>query len=99
MAGFVVVVHLDVLEFGPPDHQLLLDDRQRVPPGHVVQVLLHVHVAAAREIGVLVADLGGGDREGAVRVFGAVDEPEQVAVVEEPEAVGLVDHGDGGPAP
>ena len=37
---------------------------------------------------------GGADRQRTVRVLGAVDEAEQVAVVEEPEAVHLVDDGD-----
>ena len=65
---------------------------------HVVHVLLHVDVAAAREVGVLVADLGGGHRQWSVRVLGAVDEAEQVAVVEELEAVHFVDDGDGASA-
>ena len=62
----------------------------------VVQVLLHDHVAAAGEVGILVADGRRlvGRRPG--RILGAVDEAEQVALVEVLEAVGLVD--DVGPA-
>ena len=56
------VVDLDVVELGAPDHPLLLLGRQRVPRVHVVHVLLDVHIAAAGEVGVLVADLGGGRR-------------------------------------
>ncbi len=89
-----VVAEFDVVELGAADHPLLLGDRQRFPTRHVVQVLLHVHIAAAGEIGVLVADLGGADGKRSVRVLGAVDEAEQVAIVEEPEAVHLVDDGD-----
>src|SRR3546814_10793403 len=58
------------------------------PPGrHVVHVALNVHVAPAREIGILGADHGGvvGGRAGGV--LGAVDETEQIAVVEIVEAV------------
>ena len=90
----LVVVQLDVVELRAADHPLLLGHRQRFPRRHVVDVFLHVHIAAAGEVGILVADRGGADRERAVRVLGAVDEPEQIAVVEEPEAVHLVDHGD-----
>ena len=64
-----------------PIDALLLLDRQRVPGGQVVQVLLHDHVAAAGELRVLVAD----QRRAAARpgrVLGAVDEAEQVALVE-----------------
>ena len=89
-----IVGELDVVEFGAADHPLLLGDRQRLPRRHVVDVLLHVHIAAAGEIGILVADFGGADRGWAVGVLGAVDETQQVAVVEELEAVHLVDDGD-----
>ena len=60
----------------------------------VVQVLLYVHVARAGEIGILVADGGGRNRQCAIGIFGAVNESEQIAVVEEPETVHLVDDGD-----
>ncbi len=90
----VVFVEFDVFQLGPADHPLLLGDRQRIPRRHVVNVLLHVHIAGAGEVGILVADRGGADGQCAVRVLGAVDETQQVAVVEEAEAVHLVDHGD-----
>ena len=64
-------------------------------PVEIVQVFLHDHVAAAGERGILVADERGVDRRVPVRVLGAVDEAEQVAVVEVAEAVHLVDGGDG----
>ena len=85
---------LDVLELGAPDHQFLFGHRQRLPRRHVVHVLLHVHIAAAREVGILVADLAGADSQWAVGVFGAVDEAEQVAVLEEAKAMCFVDDGD-----
>ena len=85
------VVHLDVIELGPPDHPFLLLGRQRVPRAHVVHIFLHVHIAAAGEVGILVADLRGRHRDRPVRVLCAVDEAHQVAVVEEFEAVHLVD--------
>ena len=62
---------------------------------HVVHVLLHVHIAAAGEVGILVADRGGGLRPAAPSGFSVPStKPEQVAVVEEPEAVHLVDDRD-----
>ena len=54
-----------------------------------------MHVAAAREVGILVTDPRGDDGVGAIGVLGAVDEPQQVALLEEPEAVHLVDDGHG----
>ena len=74
-----------------PTAQLLLLDGERVPGGQVVQVLLHDDVAAAGERRVLVADHDGRAAAAALRVLGAVDEPEQVALVERLEAVHLVD--------
>ena len=90
-----VVVHLDVGELGPPDHPLLLLDRQGIPGGHVVQVLLHDDVAPAGEGRILGPD--GHRRLGCRtgRVLGPVDEAEQVPLVEVPEPVDLVDHRDG----
>src|SRR6185312_5885449 len=94
VVGLLVVVELYVLELGPADHQLLLGDRHRVPSSYVVHILLHDHVTATDEFGILVADEHGGLRERAVGILGAVDETQQVAVVEEPEAVHLVDDSD-----
>ncbi len=89
-AGLLVVVDLDVGELGAPDRALLLLDGERVPCGQVVQVLLHDHVGAAREPGVLVADGHGLERACALRVLGTVDEAQQVTLVERLEAVDLV---------
>lgn len=47
-----------------------------------MNVLLHVDVATTGEFRVLVADLGGAGGLRAVRILGAVDEAEQIAVVE-----------------
>ena len=61
-----------------------------------MQVLLHDHVAGALELGVLgVGHRHRLDRAVALGVLGPVDEPEQIALVERPEAVDLVDHGRG----
>ena len=57
----------------------------------VVEVLLDDHVAAAGERRVLVADERRRLRRAALGVLGAVDEAEQVALVERAEAVHLVD--------
>ena len=65
---------------------------ERVPRGQVVEVLLHDHVAATGELWILVADQHRRRRRRARRVLGPVDEPEQVTVVERPEAVNLIDH-------
>ena len=93
LARRVVVVELDVVELGPADDRLLLLGRQRGPAGHVVQVLLDDHVAAAGEVRVgVVADQRRVGQLGAGRVGRAVDEAEQVARVEVAEADRLVDH-------
>lgn len=99
VGGLHVVGQLDVLQLGTADHPLLLLDRQRVPGGEVVQVLLHDDVAAALELRVLVADHHRGERGVALRVLGAVDEAHQVALVEVLEAVHLVGDGHGAPQP
>jgi hypothetical protein len=57
--------------------------------GHVVQVLLHDHVAAPCEGGILVPDQRRPRGGGTGGVFGAVDKADQVAVVEVAEAVHL----------
>ncbi len=95
IAGLDVIVEFDVVELGAADDAFLLGDRQRLPRPHVVDVLLHVHITAAGEVRILIADLAGGQGDLAVRVLGAVDEAEQIAVVEELEAVHLVDDRDG----
>ena len=56
-----------------------------------MDVLLDDHVAAAGVGGVLVADQDGFACGLALRILGAVDEPEHVAFVEGPESVYLVD--------
>ena len=73
-----------------PMKPLLLLDGHCVPSLQVVQVLLHDHVAAAGERGVLLADDGGVDGCLVDGVLRAVDEAHQVAVVEILEAVHLV---------
>ena len=50
------VVELDVVGLAATDHRLLLLGGHRVPGCEVVEVLLHDHVAAAREGGILIAD-------------------------------------------
>ena len=56
LARRVVVVELDVVDLGAADDRLLLLGRQRRPGRQIVQVLLHDDVAAAGEVGILVAD-------------------------------------------
>ena len=89
-----VVGHLDVGQLRAPDRLLLILGAQRVPGGHVVQVLLHDDVAAAGEVRIGVADQRRRPGRPADRVLGAVDEAEQVALVEVAESVHLVHHGD-----
>ena len=84
------VVELDIGQFGAADDAFLRLGRQRVPAGQVVQVLLHDHIAAAGKAAILVADQHGIDRRLALRVFGAVDKAQQIAVVEIAKAVHLV---------
>ena len=81
-------------KFGPTDDFLLLLDRQLVPSLQVMQVLLHDHVAAAGEGGILLADDGGVDRSLFHRILRSVDEADQVAIIEVVEAVHFVRRGD-----
>ena len=67
---------------------------QRVPAGKIMEILLRDHIAAARERRVLGADERGVDHRLPARIFGAVDEPKEVAVVEVAKAVHLVDRRD-----
>ena len=91
LARLDVVGQLDVAELGATDGGLLLLDREPVPRVEVVQVLLHDHVAPARERGVLVAHGDRRERGRTLGVLGAVDETQQVALVERSEPVHLVD--------
>ena len=71
----------------------------RVPCREVVEVLLHDHIAAAGKSRVLLADDGGVDGGLVHGILRAVDETEQVAIVEVLEAMHLVRHGDGAAEP
>lgn len=91
---FDVVRNFDVRQFCAADDFLLFLRGQRVPGGEVVHVLLNDHIAAAREIAVLVTDEHRVGRDVTLGVLGAVDEAEEVALVEVLETVHLVHHGD-----
>ena len=86
-------------KLGPADDLLLFLDGHVVPSLQVVKVLLHDHVAAAGEGRVLLADDGGVDGGLVHRILRAVDEAEQVAIVEVLEAVHFVGRGDGAAEP
>ena len=89
---FDVVRELDVAQLRATDRSLLLFDGQSVPGHEVMNILLHDDVAAAGELRILVADHDRGEGGGPLGVLGTVDEPEQITLVERPEAVDLVDH-------
>ena len=57
----------------------------------IVQIFLHDHIAAAREAGVLRADIRGVDRRLIRRVLRSVDKAQEIAVVEISKAMHLVD--------
>ena len=88
------VVEFDVGELGAADDALLRLRGQRVPAVQVVQIFLHDHVAAARERGILVADERSFDHRLPTRILRAVDEPQEVAVIEVAKAMHLVDRRD-----
>ena len=90
--GLDLVRQLDVVELGAADDPLLLCHRQRIPGRKVVQIPLDQHIAAAGEVRVLFANHGRRGCCCANRVLRAVDEPEQVALIEGLEAVHLVDY-------
>ncbi len=62
--------------------------------GKIVKIFLRDHVAAAGECGILRADERGVDHRLPTRIFGAVDEAQEVAVIEVAKAVHLVDRRD-----
>jgi hypothetical protein len=85
-----VVVELDVGELFAADDPLLLGNRYAVPGRQVMQVFLHDHIAAAGEVRVLVADDRRCDGRTIDGIFRAVDEADEIAIVEIAEAVHLV---------
>ena len=91
VGGLVLVGELHVGELVAAERRLLLLDGDRVPLRQVVDVLLDDDVAAAGEVRVLVADEDGVDGELVLGIGGAVDEAEDVALVEVAERVDLVD--------
>ena len=56
-----------------------------------MEIFLDDHVAAAGERGILLTDEGSLDRCLSSRVFGPVDEPEKIAIVEITKAMHLID--------
>ena len=93
------VVQLDIRELGAADDTLLFLGGQRVPPGQIVQVLLHDDIAAAGERRVLVADercIVDGSARGILR---SVDKAEEIAGIEITKAVHLIDRRHGGTEP
>ncbi len=65
---FVVVVQLDVIQFGATDDAFLRLSRKAVPREMIVQLLLHHHVTATGKSSVLLTDNSGRDLFGAGRV-------------------------------
>jgi serine kinase of HPr protein (carbohydrate metabolism regulator) len=63
---------------------------ERVPTFQIVKILLHDHVAPAGERRVLVADQHGVHRCFARRILRPVNETDEVAVIEETEAVHFI---------
>jgi hypothetical protein len=95
IARFDPVGQLDVRQLRAADGMLLHLNREGVPGLQVMQVFLDDDVTRAGEVRVLIAD-GDGLHGGPVgRVFGPVDETEQVAHLEVLEPVHFVDDGDG----
>jgi catalase len=59
-----------------------------------VKIFLHDHVAAPGECGILLADERGLDHCLATRILGAIDEPQEIAIIEITKAMDLVDSRD-----
>ena len=89
------IVELDVRKLGAPDNALLGFGGEHVPTGHIVQVFLHDHVAAAGEESIFGAQISGIDRRLRRRVLGAIDEADEIAVVEIAKTMHFIDHGNG----
>ncbi|MND78227.1 hypothetical protein D3C80_699370 [compost metagenome] len=92
VAGLDLVTELDVRQLGAADDPLLRLHRQRVPGGHVVQVLLHQHIAAATEGRVFITDQGELGYLATDRVLGAIDEADDAAHVEIAKALHFIHH-------
>src|SRR5262245_49311043 len=68
--------------------------RRRAGSPARLSLFLHDYVAAPGERSILLADDRGIDHGLAARIFGAVDEAEQIAVVEVTKALNLIDRQD-----
>src|SRR5262249_52997982 len=88
------VVQFDVGQLAAADDALLRLRRQRVPSVQIVEIFLHDHIAATGECGILLTDERGVDHRLATRILSAVDEAQEVAVIEVTKAVDLVDRRD-----
>ena len=56
-----------------------------------MEIFLHDHIAATGEGGILLADECGIDHRLTARILGAVDEAQEVAVIEVTKAVDFID--------
>src|SRR5216683_2547680 len=72
---------------------------QRIPPVHVVKILLHDDVTAAGKGRILAADHGGVQSRLACGIFRSVDKSKQVTAVEVAKAVDLIRQRNCGPDP
>src|SRR3984893_10431348 len=91
---FYRVVQFDVGQLAAADDALLHLRGERVPSVQVMEIFLHDYVAAPSERGILLADECGVDHRFATRILGAIDEAQEVAVIEVPKAMNLVDRRD-----
>ncbi len=84
-------IEFDVVELRAADDALLIGDRQLLPRGEIVQVLLHDDIAAASELRIFRTDERVVRESGADRVLSAIDEPQEVAGIEVTESRDLID--------
>jgi len=87
---FFLLGHLHVIQLGAADRALLLLRTEPIPRIHVVQILLHDHVTAAPVLGVLITHQHSIFGRGKFWILRTIHESQQVAIIEELEAVRLI---------
>ncbi len=91
----VRVIQLDVIGLRAANDSFLLGNGEIRPRSKVVQVLLHDDIASPGEVRIVVTEDGGAVEGVASWILRAVDEAQEVTVVEIAEPLHLIDDRDG----
>ena len=91
----VVVINFDIVYLRAADNLLLQGCRYAGPCIEIMEIFLDDDIAAASEVAILIADQRRGWQIGTGRIGRSIDEAEQVARIEIPEARNFIDNRDG----